>query len=139
MIEIKLQSDIKIFVNIFYQIIVPNNRNKNELQKQEYDIKIMNEFWLSLRKWEIVDIFERLVKSISKKPDNRYDKRILLILNFIYKAIKYVTERDQEYQNMMENQYIVNMLLLIVKSKELMKNNYINENKIEIKDINFEI
>ena len=86
----------------------------------------MNGFWLSLNKWEIVEIFERLVKSIKDK-ENRFDKRILLILNFIYKAIKYVTERDQEYQNMRQYQYIMNMLLLIVKNKELMKINDINE------------
>ena len=34
-----------------------------------------------------------------------------------------MTERDQEYQNMRQYQYIMNMLLLIVKSKELMKIN----------------
>ena len=34
-----------------------------------------------------------------------------------------MTQRDQEYQNMKEYQYIMNMLLLTVKSKELMKNN----------------
>ena len=85
----------------------------------------MNGFWLSLNKWEIVEVFERLVKSIKDKQ-NRYDKRILFILNFIYKAIKYVIERDQEYQNMRQYQYIMNMLLFIVKSKELMKNNDIN-------------
>ena len=32
-------------------------------------------------------------------------------------------ERDQEYQNMRQYQYIMNMFLFIVKSKELMKNN----------------
>ena len=85
----------------------------------------MNGFWLSLNKWEIVEVFEKLVKSIKDKQ-NRYDKRVLFILNFIYKAIKYVTERDQEYQNMRQYQYIMNMLLFIVKSKELMKNNDIN-------------
>ena len=90
----------------------------------------MNGFWLSLNKWAIVEIFERLAKSASIDKENRYDKRILFILNFIYKAIKYVTERDQEYQNMRQYQYIMNMLLLIVKSKELMKNNDINKNKI---------
>ena len=80
----------------------------------------MNGFWLSLDKWEIVEVFERLVKSIKDK-ENRYDKRVLFILNFIYKAIKYVTKRDQEYQNMRQYQYIINMLLFIVKNKELMK------------------
>ena len=94
----------------------------------------MNGFWLSLSKWEIVEVFERLVKSISLGKDKRYDKRILFILNFIYKAIKYVTERDQEYQNMRQYQYIMNILLLIVKNKELMKNNDINEKyNLEIK------
>ena len=34
-----------------------------------------------------------------------------------------MTERDQEYHNMRQYQYIMNMLLLMVKSKELMKNN----------------
>ena len=86
----------------------------------------MNGFWLSLNKWDIVEVFEWLVKSISKDQINRFDKRILFILNFIYKAIKYVTERDQEYQNMRQYQYIMNMLLFIVKSKELMKINDIN-------------
>ena len=86
----------------------------------------MNGFWLSLNRWEIVEIFERLVKSI-KVEENRYDKRILFILNFIYKAIKYVAERDQDYQNMKQYQYIMNMLLLMVKNKELMKNNDIND------------
>ena len=94
----------------------------------------MNGFWLSLNKWEIVEVFERLMKLISKNQDNRYDKRILLILNFIYKAIKYVTERDQEYHNMRQYQYIMNMLLLMVKSKQLMKNNdIIDKLNIEIK------
>ena len=94
----------------------------------------MNGFWLSLNKWEIVEVFERLMKSISKNQDNRYDKWILLILNFIYKAIKYVTERDQEYHNMRQYQYIMNMLLLMVKSKELMKNNdIIDKLNVEIK------
>ena len=37
-----------------------------------------------------------------------------------------MTERDQEYQNMRQYQYIMNMLLLIVKNKELMKINDIN-------------
>ena len=96
----------------------------------------MNEFWLSMNKWEVVEIFERLVKSAPKDKNNRYDKRILFILNFIYKAIKYVTERDQEYQNMKQYQYVMNMLLLIVKSKELMKNNDTNEKiKLKFKDI----
>ena len=108
----------------FYSISVQNN---NEPQKLKCDSKTMNEFKLSFTKWKIVEVFERLVRSISKDQDNRYDKRILFVLNFIYKAIKYVTERDQEYQNMKEYQYILNMLLLIVKSKELMKNNDINE------------
>ena len=34
-----------------------------------------------------------------------------------------MTERDQDYKNMKQYQYIMNLLLLIVKSKELMKNN----------------
>ena len=102
-------------------------QNNNEPQKLKCDSKTMNEFKLSLTKWKIVEVFERLVRSISKDQDNRYDKRILFVLNFIYKAIKYVTERDQEYQNMKEYQYILNMLLLIVKSKELMKNNDIKQ------------
>ena len=86
----------------------------------------MNGFWLSLNKWEIVEVFGRLVNSISNDQENRDDKIILFILNFIYKAIKYVAEKDQEYQNMRQYQYIMNMLLFIVKSKELMKNNDIN-------------
>ena len=114
----------------FYKIFVQNDQNKNESQNNKCDSQTMNGFWLSLTKWKIVEVFEGLVRSISKDQDNRYDKRILFILNFIYKAIKYVTQRDQEYQNMKEYQYIMNMLLLTVKSKELMKNNDINENKV---------
>ena len=103
------------------QTTVPNNQDENESQKHKLDTKIMNVFWLSPSIWEVVEIFERLAKSALKDKNNRYDKRILFILNFIYKAIKYVTERDQDYQNMKQYQYIMNMLLLIVKSKELMK------------------
>ena len=114
----------------FYKIFVQNNQNKNEPQNNKCDSQTMNGFWLSLTKWKIVEVFEGLVRSISKDQDNRYDKRILFILNFIYKAINYVTQRDQEYQNMKEYQYIMNMLLLTVKSKELMKNNDINENRV---------
>ena len=107
----------------YHLIKVQNDQNKNEPQNNKCDSQTMNGFWLSLTKWKIVEVFKGLVRSISKDQDNRYDKRILFILNFIYKAIKYVTQRDQEYQNMKEYQYIMNMLLLTVKSKELMKNN----------------
>ena len=103
--------------------LIPNYQPENKPQKQKSSNPIMNEFWLSLTKWKIVGVFERLVKSISLDKYKRYDKRILFILNFIYKAIKYVTERDQDYQNMKQYQYIMNILLSTVKSKELMKNN----------------
>ena len=118
------------FINMLYLILVPNYQPENKPQKQKSSNPIMNEFWLSLTKWKIVGVFERLVKSISLDKYKRYDKRILFILNFIYKAIKYVTERDQDYQNMKQYQYIMNILLSTVKSKELMKNNDINENEI---------
>ena len=56
-----------------------------------------------LKEWKVVDIFEELLKSIpkeiSKKENKRFDSKISFIWNFIHKSIKYVTERDQDYQN----------------------------------------
>ena len=45
----------------------------------------------------------------------------MFIWNFTHKAIKYVAERNTEYKNMRQYQYLMNTLLLIVKSKQLMK------------------
>ena len=78
-----------------------------------------------LKEWKVVDIFEELLKSIpkeiSKKENKRFDSKISFIWNFIHKSIKYVTERDQDYQNRWQYQYLMNMLLLIVKSDVLMR------------------
>ena len=86
---------------------------------------MLDEFWLTLTKLEIVEAFEELLKSVPKDMDEneiRFHPVVLFITNFIHKAIKYVTEREQDYQNMRQYQYIMNMLLLIVKNKELMRN-----------------
>ena len=78
-----------------------------------------------LNEWKIINIFEELLKSIPKeiKEENkRFDSKLWFIWNFIHKAIKYVTERDQDYQNMRQYQFLMNILLFIVRSDALMGN-----------------
>ena len=74
---------------------------------------------------KIVDAFEELLKSnpkVIKEENKRFNSKIWFIWNFIHKSIKYVAERDQNYQNMRQYQYLMNILLLIVRSNTLMDN-----------------
>ena len=74
-----------------------------------------------LNECKIVDVFEELLKSIPEE-NKRFDPKVWFIWNFIHKALKYVTERDQDYQNMRQYQYLMNILLFIVRSDALMGN-----------------
>ena len=80
----------------------------NQSFEQKFENQLFNSYWLVLNEWKIVNIFEELLKSIPKEvseENKRSDSKNCFIWNFIHRALKYVSERDQDYQNMRQYQY----------------------------------